>query len=260
MRNIEPAQQESSAGLTGRVADFWTRNVNAERIMGRTVSGNDRGTEAYFHDLEMQRYRSHRHLGAWISSMRPGSHVLEVGCGIGLDSAQMARHGLRVTAMDLTHVGARTANDRAVANGWDARYLCADGEHLPFPDGTFDYVYSFGVMHHAPDTQRCIDEALRVLVPGGQALIMLYHRRSLNEAVHRLLRVPFEERDELCPVVRRFTKAEIRSMFRNYRDLQIHTDFVFGEGYGAVFKLMPVPVYDALSRLAGWHLMIRASR
>jgi ubiquinone/menaquinone biosynthesis C-methylase UbiE len=260
MKPIEPAEREATPGLTDDVSDFWTRNVNAERIMGRTVSEGARGSDQYFSDLEEQRYRSHRHLPAWIASMRSGAHVLEVGCGIGLDSARMARNGLRVTAADLTHVGAATASGRAREHGWDAGYVCANGEALPFPDGTFDYVYSFGVMHHAADTQRCIDEAHRVLRDGGEALIMLYHRRSLNEMVHRLLRVPFEERDELCPVVRRFTRREVRGMFARFRSVEIHSDFVYGEGYGPLFRLTPLPVYRLLSRLAGWHLMIRATR
>jgi ubiquinone/menaquinone biosynthesis C-methylase UbiE len=260
VRDIEPAKPEVASGLTGRIADFWTRNVNAERIMGRTVSRHERGSEDYFNDLETQRFRSHRHLPAWIELMQPGAHVLEVGCGIGLDSARMARRGMRVTAMDLTVVGARTASSRARAHGWDARYLCANGEQLPFPDAVFDYVYSFGVMHHASDTQRCVDEARRVLRPGGQALIMLYHRHSLNELVHRLTKVPFEERDELCPVVRRFTRREVRAMFTGFQSTEVRADFVYGEGYGAVFRLTPGLLYRAMSRLAGWHLMIRAVR
>lgn len=260
MKPIEPAKTEAAPGLTGRIADFWTRNVNAERIMGRRVSEHERGTEQYFVDLEAQRYASHRHLPPWIASMRAGAHVLEVGCGIGLDSARMAQNGLRVTAMDLTVVGVRTANERARARGFDAAYLCGNGEALPFADGAFDYVYSFGVMHHASDTERCVREAHRVLRDGGQALIMLYHRRSLNELVHRLLRVPFEERDELCPVVRRYTRDEIRAMFSMFRSVEIDVDYVFGEGYGVVYRLMPRPLYRLLSRWFGWHLMIRATR
>lgn len=260
MKPIEPAKLDSAPGLVGRVADFWTRNVNAERIMGRAVSAHGRGSEDYFRELETQRYRSHRHLPDWIGSMQPGASVLEVGCGIGLDSARMAQHGLVVTAVDLTVVGAATANARAKENGFNAEYLSADAEHLPFPDATFDYVYSFGVMHHAPDTERCVEEAFRVLKPGGQALIMLYHRRSLNEFVHRLTRVPFEERDELCPVVRRFTADEIRQMFARFSKVDVHSDFVYGEGYGALFRMTPRPLYRWMSRVAGWHLMIRATR
>ncbi len=260
MKPIEPAKLDPNPGMVDDVSDFWSRNVNAERLMGRAVSDQERGTEIYFNDLETQRYRSHRHLPDWVASMRSGSHVLEVGCGVGLDSVRMAHRGLRVTAVDLTVVGASTANHRAVENNIDASYACADAEHLPFPDSTFDYVYSFGVMHHAPDTQRCIDEAFRVLRPGGQALIMLYHRHSLNEAVHRILRVPFEERDELCPVVRRFTIGEVKSMFARFSHIDVHADFVFGEGYGRLFKWTPLPIYRFLSRLVGWHLMIRATR
>jgi ubiquinone/menaquinone biosynthesis C-methylase UbiE len=260
VKSIEPAKLGSAPGLVRKVADFWTRNVNAERIMGRDVSAHERGADAYFADLEAQRYRSHRHLPGWIGSMRPGSHVLEVGCGVGLDSARMAQHGLRVTAVDLTVVGPATAARRAEASETDAAYLCADAERLPFPDATFDYVYSFGVMHHAPDTQKCIDEACRVLKPGGEALIMLYHRHSLNEVVHRILRVPFEERDELCPVVRRFTIAEVRAMFARFASAEVHPDYVFGEGYGALFRWTPLPIYRWLSRRVGWHLMIRAKR
>lgn len=260
MKEIEPANAQPAPGLTQRVADFWTRNVNAERIMGRTVTTQERGSEAYFQDLEVQRYRSHRHLLDWIHSMEPGRHVLEVGCGIGLDSSEMVRHGLQVTAIDLTTVGVDTAAQRASRNNWDANYLCANGEDLPFDDRTFDYVYSFGVMHHAANTQQCVIEAHRVLREGGEALIMLYHRRSLNELAHRLLRVPFEERDELCPVVRRYTKDEIRQMFSRFSRVDIHSDFVFGEGYGPLFRWMPHFLYRFLSRMAGWHLMIRAVR
>ena len=260
MRSVEPANVGPTPGLIHRVADFWTRNVNAERIMGREVTEHERGSEAYFVDLETQRYRSHRHLPDWIGSMQPGSHVLEVGCGVGLDSMRMARHGLRVTAVDLTAVGPATAQLRAISRGVDADYVCANAEQLPFPDSRFDYVYSFGVMHHAPDTQRCIDEARRVLKPGGQALIMLYHRHSLNEFAHRLLRVPFEERDELCPIVRRFTIGEVRKMFAQFIHVDVHPDFVFGEGYGRLFRWMPQWLYRWLSRRIGWHLMIRATR
>jgi SAM-dependent methyltransferase len=55
----------------------------------------------------------------------------------------------------------------------------ADAELLPFDDDSFDLVYSWGVLHHSPDTRRAIDEAFRVLRPGGKAKIMIYHSRSI---------------------------------------------------------------------------------
>jgi len=260
MKAIEPLEPLRSEGLTREIRSFWTRNVNAERIMGREVSGHARGEEEYFSDLEVQRYRSHRHLLPWIRSMVPRRTVLEIGSGVGLDSYTMARHGLEVTAVDLTTVGVQTARQRFHRNGIRGSFAVTDACQLAFADGAFDYVYSFGVLHHAADTERAIEEAHRVLKPGGEALIMLYHRRSLNELVHRVLRVPFEERHELCPVVRRFTRDEARRMFAPFASVDIAAEYLYGEGYGVLFSLTPRWLYDALSHRIGWHLMIRGRK
>ena len=190
--------------------------------------------------------------------MQAGKSVLEVGCGVGLDTFVMATNGLQVTAVDLTDVGVATAKQRFERCGMTGGFGVSDACELPFSDDQFDYVYSFGVLHHVSDTERSIGEVLRVLRVGGEARIMLYHRRSLNETVHRLTRVPFEERNELCPVVRRFTRSEARALFHDYREVHIHTDFVFGEGYGRLFRLTPRWLYRWLSAAVGWHLMIRA--
>jgi ubiquinone/menaquinone biosynthesis C-methylase UbiE len=256
MKQIEPLNPGPEQADRDRIRDFWTRNVNAEKLFGKPVSEHPRGEAGYFEDLETQRYRSHRHLLPWIRQMRPGASVLEIGCGVGMDSLQMARHGLRVTGIDLTEVAVETAAHRFATLGLDAAFSTGDATALQFDDDCFDYVYSFGVLHHCQDTEQSIREVYRVLRPGGTALIMLYNRHSLNELVHRLSRVPFEDRNELCPVVRRFTRAEVRAMFAPFSSLSIGKDFVYGEGYGALFRLTPGPVYRALSRTVGWHLMI----
>ncbi|MCA1602873.1 MAG: class I SAM-dependent methyltransferase, partial [Acidobacteria bacterium] len=51
----------------------------------------------------------------------------------------------------------------------------ADAENLPFADNTFDLVYSWGVLHHSPDTYRAFEEVFRVLKPGGTMKAMIYH-------------------------------------------------------------------------------------
>jgi SAM-dependent methyltransferase len=260
MKPIEPAQTPSVPGMTRKIRDFWTRNVNAERLFGQQVSQHPRGEEAYFQDLETQRYRSHRHLLPWIATMRAPATVLEIGCGIGLDSYTIARQGLDLVAVDLTEVGVRTASQRFAHNALAGAFAVANAEDLPFPDNHFDYVYSFGVLHHADDTERCIREVHRVLRPGGEARIMLYNRHSLNEVMHRLLRVPFEERDELCPVVRRFDRRELLAMFAPFSRVDLGIEYLFGEGYGAVYRLMPRWLYDPLSHRIGWHWMIAARK
>jgi ubiquinone/menaquinone biosynthesis C-methylase UbiE len=260
MKKVEPARPEVTPDLTDRVRDFWTRNVNAERLMGKAVTPHGRGEREYFEELELQRYRSHRHLDGWIRSMQPGRSVLEIGCGIGMDSHRMARHGLRVTCIDLTQVAIDTVKDRFAREGIEGTFEVGDAEALSFPDEHFDYDYSFGVLHHVPDTERSVQEVWRVLKKGGEARIMLYHRRSLNELVHRLTGIPFEENDELCPVVRRYSREEARQLFSPFTKVKIALEQVYGEGYGLLYRMTPVPIHKALSRSVGWHMMIVAEK
>ena len=260
MSRIESPNPQPRDGLTREIRTFWTEHVNAERIFGKEVTQHTRGEDAYFQDLEAQRYRSHRHLLPWIQSMQSGRTVLEIGCGVGLDSHAMAKHGLNVTSVDLTEVAVKTANARFVRHKIVGSFAVANAETLPFPSNSFDYVYSFGVLHHAADTPQTIKEAYRVLKPGGEARIMLYHRHSLNELAHRLTRVPFEEKAAVCPVVRRYTKREIRALFGDFSKIHIRLDYVFGEGYGTIFRLTPQWIYDWLSRRFGWHIMIVATK
>ncbi|QEP42338.1 class I SAM-dependent methyltransferase [Ectothiorhodospiraceae bacterium BW-2] len=260
MKKIENIDTTIKPELTAEIKKFWERNINAERIYGRTISDSKRGEDKYFTDLEEQRYRTHYHLLPWIRDMKPGKRVLEIGCGIGLDSFKIASHGMDLYAIDLTQVGIKTVKERFLRKEVPAHFNVGDACNLPFPNAVFDYVYSFGVLHHVADTKKSVSEVFRVLKPSGEARIMLYHRRSLNETIHHLTRVPFEEKDELCPVVRRYTKTEVRKLFADFSKVDIDVQYVFGEGYGAIYRAMPKWLYRMLSKTVGWHLMIRATK
>jgi ubiquinone/menaquinone biosynthesis C-methylase UbiE len=260
MKKIEPVAPVVHDKLTRQIQDFWSRRVNAERIMGKSVSNHNRGEDKYFADLEAQRYRSHRHLLPWISSMQSGKSVLEIGSGVGLDTFNMAKYGMLVTALDLTVVAVSAARQRFAAHHLAGNFCVSDACNLPIADNRFDYVYSFGVLHHVADTVKSIKEVHRVLKDGGQARIMLYNRYSLNELVHRLVKVPFEDKDELCPVVRRYTADEVRELFKDFARLEQKLEYVFGEGYGKLFDLTPRWLHNFLSRHWGWHIMITATK
>lgn len=108
-----------------------------------------------------------------------GKRVLEVGCGMGGMAAMWARAGALVTAVDLNPVAVSQTRRRFDLFGLDGDVRQADGRELPFADGSFDYVYSWGVLHHSPDLESSIDQLLRTLRPGGEYGVMLYHRHSL---------------------------------------------------------------------------------
>lgn len=108
-----------------------------------------------------------------------GKRVLEVGCGLGAHTEALCRLGAKVTSIDLAPMSIKVTQRRIALKGLSAEVMEADAEHLPFADGYFDYVWSWGVIHHSPNTMRCAHEIERVLKPGGEFGIMLYHRNSL---------------------------------------------------------------------------------
>jgi SAM-dependent methyltransferase len=111
-----------------------------------------------------------------------GRRLLELGCGSGTWTSELARLGARVTALDLDAGLVRRAADAtaAAANG-----VVADMQALPFADGSFDAVFGSMVLHHSPDHGRLGREVARVLRPGGRAV---FHENSSRNPLLMLAR------------------------------------------------------------------------
>lgn len=108
-----------------------------------------------------------------------GKRVLEIGVGLGADHEQFARAGAELTGIDLTERAIENTRRRLGHFGLKSDLKVADAEKLPFGDASFDIVYSWGVIHHSPDTAQAAREILRVLKPGGRFAVMIYHRYSM---------------------------------------------------------------------------------
>jgi ubiquinone/menaquinone biosynthesis C-methylase UbiE len=243
------------------VKDFWESHVNNEYYTSEA-----RASDAYFDEIESRRYNAHYNLVDLFDSLRGtgnGKKLLEVGCGIGVDSIQLAKCGFDVTAVDLTENALLVAKEFAARRGVSIDFRLANAEKLEFPDAEFDAVYSFGVLHHTPDIVAAVGEVRRVLEPGGTAYVMLYHRDSLVNLVHRVLRLPYEspkDRDDECPVVYTFSRKGVRELFGDFSSVDVHAAYPFTYGFGPLCTKLPVSVRRPLGRAIGWHLMIQATR
>ncbi len=241
------------------VREFWQAHVNNEYYTDAA-----RASDPYFDDIEARRYRAHYHLPELFASMDGrNQRLLEVGCGIGVDSIQLAKRGYQVTAVDLTENALSVAERFAAHRGVTIDFRLGNAEGLDFPDQSFDAVYSFGVLHHTPDVGRSVAEVHRVLRPGGTAYVMLYHRNSLVNLVHWALRLPYEsprDRNDHCPVVYTFSRGGARRLFRDFASVEVRAAYPFTYGFGPFTTKLPLGIRRPLGRVIGWHLMITAVR
>jgi ubiquinone/menaquinone biosynthesis C-methylase UbiE len=242
--------------MVSAVHDYW----NAHTLGLQYVRDHrlEPGSPAFFAHIRpwMNPYKF-----SWImdriereAAILEGKHLLEVGCGMGYDSLEFLKRGVRVTATDLTPSAVELTRRHFEVEGVQAEEVrTANALDLPFDDETFDAVWANGVLHATGDTARAVNEAYRVLVPGGRAIISHFYRRpSWMYLLHRLGRENIEHPDEDPPVNEFLTEREILSMFDrfviieavqdHYRALPVSRTGLKAGLYIYVFR----PLYNAL--------------
>ncbi len=239
------------------------------------------GTREYFDAIEDSRYNVY---APWMKEAVgfdrfQDKRLLEIGFGTGTDLLQFARAGALVTGVDLTPRSSDIARRRFDIYGQRGEFLIGDGENLSFPDESFDVVYSFGVLHHTPDTARAIKEIHRVLRPRGKAIVMLYHRGSLFHwgglifkrgiLQGKLLRHSVAEimsryveygSAEAGPLVRTYTRDEARQLFCNFGQCEVSVNQFTRRELRPFGGMLPEPVFNWLAQRFGWNLLIKATR
>ena len=159
-----------------RIEDFWQENPLCGFEAPYPI-----GTPEFFrwhHEVRwMEEGRFCEHLYEF--DQHKDEKILDVGCGIGLLAWNFARHGARVTAIDIATRSIELPQRRLEFAGLTAHIRQANAEHLPFADNTFDFATSAGVLHHTPNTAEAIGEICRVVKPGGRAIVSLYYRNIL---------------------------------------------------------------------------------
>src|SRR5438309_3037251 len=159
-----------------RVRAYWDRQPCDSELSAR-----ERLSRECFLDVERQRYALQPHiLGCLARIDWPGKRVLEVGAGVGTDARRIVGAGAIYTGINVDR-GSAEATERALrVFSMTGVSLQRDARSLDFPHGSFDAVYSFGVLQHIPEVGRAVTEIYRVLKPGGELLLMLYNRTSIN--------------------------------------------------------------------------------
>ena len=161
---------------TEEIKQFWNENP-----VGSNFIAYEQGKK-FYEDYDHFRYKTEGHIIDELNKIDlQNKKTLEIGLGQGADSMQLINRGVLYNGIDLTDESVRRVKERfQLFNKPYLEVKVANAEQIPYPDNYFDIVYTHGVIHHSPSIQKIAEEIYRVLKPGGQAVIMLYHKNSFN--------------------------------------------------------------------------------
>ncbi|MFH1128968.1 MAG: class I SAM-dependent methyltransferase [Candidatus Omnitrophota bacterium] len=211
------------------IQKYWTQNVPG---LDMVTKGLNPEQKEFYLDVDAYRYRFDSYIPGIIDSFaEKGKLILEIGCGMGTDSRYISKKGANIVSFDLSWDNVNFSLKGLSLMELKGKGVCGDGEKLPFKDNVFDVVYSFGVLHHTPDTQKAIDEAYRVLKPNGKAVIMLYHKGYAYYVLlflhgyKRLFRIYNQDKlmsqYDHTPLSRMYSREELFKIFTKFNSINI---------------------------------------
>lgn len=255
-----------SAVVNTDVRAYWERQAcgTNEILLGQR---DDHLSPAWFDEIERTRYRIEPFVHQVAQFTRyAGKRVLEIGVGAGTDHLQFARSGAVLSGVDLTDTAIETTRANLGRCGFRSDLRRLDAEELPFDDGEFDLVYSFGVIHHAEHPDRIVKEIHRVLRPEGEFRGMLYHRHSVV-AYRRWAQHSIKDR-HLWPSVssviarymespgtKAYTRSEAAELFGRFASCTVNPIVTPWDG-----RYLPPFVVGWIPMRFGWYLSIVAQR
>ena len=263
-----------------KVKEYWNSRPCNIRHSPKPV-----GTREYFDEVEARKYFVERHIPGFADfAAWSGKKVLEIGCGIGTDTINFARHGAQVTAVDLTENSLEVARQRAKVFGVEdrIRFVLANAEKLSdyVAPERYDLVYSFGVIHHTPHPEQVVEEIRKFTGPNSTVKIMVYNRWSWKVLwillvygggrfwrLERLI-AEYSEAQTGCPVTYSYSRARGRQLLEEhgFRVTDVRVDHIFPYSipeyvqyryrWAWQFRWIPRPVFRMLERAFGWHLCL----
>lgn len=266
-----------------KVSEYWNaRPCNIKH------STSEIGTKQYFDEVEARKYKIEPHIPHFADFAKyNGKKVLELGCGLGTESINFARAGADLTIVELSEKSLELCKKRFEVYGLTATFILGNGEELCSKllheeYGTFDLIWSFGVIHHSPNPNIIVDNFHKLLKSGGELKLMVYSKISYKlfyimkdtntwdfSKLDSLLSM-YSEAQVGCPITYSYTIDEARELCKQFIIEDVHKDHIFCwdideyKKYNYVkepcWSGVPEEQFKKLEKELGWHTLILARK
>jgi SAM-dependent methyltransferase len=250
-----------------KIIEYWNRQpCNVKH--GTSVIG----TPEFFAEVSERRFRVEPHIREFAGfHLWAGKRVLEVGCGIGSDAEEFAKHGAEYVGIDISDASLEIALQRFDVLELEGKFYNRNAGEDISDLGKFDLVYSYGVIHHFPNIIKTVNNISGVLNTGGEFRFMVYAKNSWKYAMIQKGLDQFEAQAG-CPYAEAYTQSEIERLLPPQkwsieRLRQSHCFMYNIEEYKKGnyvlepwFEAMPEEVREAVREYLGWHYLVKAKK
>jgi ubiquinone/menaquinone biosynthesis C-methylase UbiE len=234
--------------IDGKNARFW------DELCGSALAkrlGIKRITPSNLRRFDRAYMKKFPYLRRYLRNLR-NKRVLEIGLGYGTMGQVIASKGTDYHAMDIAEGPARLMHSRLsrIYGEKQPKVQIASALNIPYKNGSFDYVYAIGCLHHTGNLKKSVMEVFRILKPKGETIVMLYNRHSLRylaavfnyfknreffkgKSLNEYVRGQYDDNSqrEAAPYTDFTTRKEARHLFRKFARIKIE-----------IHKVNPLPL------------------
>jgi SAM-dependent methyltransferase len=256
----------TATDLEKKIVRYWNnRPCNIKH------SSKEIGSKEFFNEVSNKRFIVEPHIPEFAGfHLWNSKRVLEIGCGIGSDAEEFAKHGAEYVGIDISDESVTLSRQRFELFNLEGEFYVKDTTQSLVDLGQFDLVYSYGVIHHFPGIDQIIKNVYDVLVPGGEFRFMVYAKNSWKYAMIQKGLDQYEAQAG-CPYAQAFTKDEISNLLKDKWTIErLRQDHCFMYNVDAYkqdkyelepwFEAMPETHRQAVRDYLGWHLLVKARK
>ena len=273
--------------------EIYQYKQSAKKVWGTTTAGTTfgqgykKGTKEFFDSVLQKRFS---YECDWLDgivnfSQFRGKKVLEIGCGSGYDAYMFCKNGADYTGIDIAEENIGAAKKHLGHYGYRPRFVQMDASSMLF-EQEFDFIYSFGVLHHIPDMEKTLSKIYLALKKGGTAQIVVYNRNSIFYKLNLvfgvwlwegryqtmslrevLQQIEYTESDKK-PWVEVYSKKELLKIFSNTKFSKfefcvrklVYEEFIAVPVLRRILKNFPKKFFDFVGRFFGWYISVKAEK